>query len=121
MIHTVNNILKPVIAKIKRETEATGKPETSTLLDLAERLVACAWTLQTYNPFYTLEERDEAKQILKKYGLEKLGNCSPRYRERVLNQIDAAKKLVLKENRERVLKQIDSEKKKLEAKNVVCV
>lgn len=118
MIHTVNNILKPVIFKIKRETEATGKPETSTLLDLAERLVACAWTLQTYNPFYTLEERDEAKQILKKYGLEKLGNCSPRYRDDVLKQIDEAKKLETEKRRERVLSKINEAE---EAKRVVCV
>ena len=118
MIHAVNNILKPVIAKVKREIEAQGKPETLTLLDLAERLVACAWTLQTYNPFYTLEERCEAKQLLKQYDLEALSNCSPRYRERVLKQIDEAKKLETEKRRERVLS-IKNEAE--EAKRVVCV
>ncbi len=87
------NILQPLLAQAELEQQSLGAPAKRTLLDIAEKLVRWAPNLYSSysNPSYSNEEKNAAKELLKKYGLEKLGNLSPRYKKATLELIDQLK------------------------------
>jgi len=85
------NILQPLLEQAALEQESLGAPAQKTLLEIAYRLVR--WAPNLYSnfstPCYSDEEKTVAKDLLKKYGLEKLGNLSPRYKKATLELIAA--------------------------------
>ena len=87
------NILQPLLEQAAAEQESLGAPAKKTLLEIAELLVRWAPNLYSScsDPSYNDEEKTAAKVLLKKYGLEKLGNLSPRYKKSTLEQIEKLK------------------------------
>ena len=87
------NILQPLLEQAALEQLSLGAPAKKTLLEIAELLVLWAPNLYSScsNPSYSDEEKDSAKALLKKYGLEKLGNLSPRYKKATLELIEKLK------------------------------
>lgn len=83
------NILEPILEQAALEQQSLGAPAKKTLLDIADKLVR--WTPNLYsslsNPSYSDEEKTAAKALLKKHGLEKLANLSPRYKKATLQLI----------------------------------
>jgi hypothetical protein len=75
------------------EEQSLGAPAKKTLLQIADKLVR--WTPNLYSSFsspsYSDEEKTAAKALLKKHGLEKLGNLSPRYKKATLELIEKSK------------------------------
>ena len=84
------NILQPLLEQASLEQQSLGAPAKKTLLEIADKLVRWAPNLYSScsNPSYSAEEKTAAKALLKKYGLEKLGNLSPRYKKATLDLID---------------------------------
>ena len=80
------NILQPLLEQSALEEQSLGASAKKTLIDIAELLVRWApnFNSSCSNPSYSDEERDAAKTLLKKYGLMKLGNLSPRYKKATL-------------------------------------
>ncbi len=87
------NILQPLLEQAALEEQSLGAPAKKTLLELAEMLVRWAPNLYSSysNPGYSDEEKTAAKALLKKFGLEKLGNLSPRYKQATLQLITQEK------------------------------
>ncbi len=87
------NILQPLLERAALEEQSLGAPTKKTLLEIAYRLVRWAPNLYSgfSNPCYSDKEKDAAKALLKKYGLEKLSNLSPRYKKATLELIEAQK------------------------------
>jgi hypothetical protein len=87
------NILQPLLEQAASEQESLGAPSKKTLLEIAEVLVRWAPNLYSScsNPGYSDEEKTAAKVLLKKNGLEKLGNLSPRYKKTTLELIEKSK------------------------------
>ena len=87
------NILQPLLEQAALEEQSLGAPAKKTLLEIADKLVRWAPNLYSSfsNPSYSDEEKNAAKALLKKYGLEKLGNLSPRYKKATLELIAAEK------------------------------
>jgi hypothetical protein len=87
------NILQPLLEKASAEQESLGAPAKKTLLEIAELLVRWAPNLYSSftSPSYSDEEKTAAKALLKKNGLEKLGNLSPRYKKATLELIEKSK------------------------------
>ena len=87
------NILQPLLEQAALEQQTLGTPSQKTLLEIADKLVRWAPNLYSScsNPGYSDEEKDTAKALLKKYGLEKLGNLSPRYKKATLELIEKLK------------------------------
>jgi len=87
------NILQPLLEQAALEQEALGAPAKKTLLEIAELLVRWAPNLYSScsNPGYSDEEKNAAKALLKKHGLENLGNLSPRYKKPTLELIEKLK------------------------------
>ena len=87
------NILQPLLEQAALEQQTLGTPSQKTLLEIAYRLVR--WAPNLYSSYsnlcYSEEEKDAAKALLKKYGLEKLGNLSPRYKKPTLELIEKLK------------------------------
>jgi hypothetical protein len=87
------NILGPLLEQATLEQQSLGAPSQKTLLEIAYRLVRWAPNLYSgfSNPCYSDEEKIAAKALLKKHGLEKLGNLSPRYKKATLELIEKLK------------------------------
>jgi hypothetical protein len=87
------NILQPLLEQAALEQQTLGTPSQKTLLEIADKLVRWAPNLYSScsNPGYSEKEKDSAKALLKKYGLEKLGNLSPRYKKVTLELIEKLK------------------------------
>jgi hypothetical protein len=87
------NILQPLLEQAAAEQQSLGAPVKKTLLEIAELLVRWAPNLYSSysNPGYSDEEKTAAKALLKKNGLETLGNLSPRYKKATLELIEAQK------------------------------
>ena len=70
-----------------------GLAAKKTLLEIADKLVRWAPNLYSSysDPSYSDEEKNSAKALLKKNGLEKLGNLSPRYKKATLDLIEKLK------------------------------
>jgi len=87
------NILQPLLEQAALEQQSLGAPAKKTLLEIAELLVRWAPNLYSSygNPSYSDEEKTAAKALLKKNGLEKLGNLSPRYKKATLELIEKSK------------------------------
>ena len=87
------NILQPLLEQAAAEQQSLGVPAKKTLLEIADKLVRWAPSLYSScsNPSYSDEEKDSAKALLKKYGLEKLRNLSPRYKKATLELIEKLK------------------------------
>jgi hypothetical protein len=83
------HVLQPLLNKAANEATVLGRPTKKTLLELAEKLVFCS--LYGFIPYYSDEEREAAKQLLKINGLRHITNCSPRWRARTLNLIEIEK------------------------------
>ena len=85
------NILEPLLERAAQEEQALGAPAKKTLLEIADNLVRWAPNLYSSfsNPGYSDEEKTAAKALLKKYGLEKLANLSPRYKKQTLQAIES--------------------------------
>jgi hypothetical protein len=87
------NILQPLLEQATAEQQSLGAPAKKTLFEIAELLVR--WAPNLYSSFstpsYSNEEKTAAKALLKKYGLEKLGNLSPRYKKATLELIEKSK------------------------------
>ena len=87
------NILQPLLEQAAAEQQSLGAPAKKTLLEIAELLVR--WAPNMYSsyssPSYSDEEKTAAKALLKKHGLEKLGNLSPRYKKATLELIEKSK------------------------------
>jgi hypothetical protein len=86
------NILQPLLKQAATEEQSLGAPANKTLLEIAAKLVQWAPNLYSSlsDPSYSDEEKNAAKALLKKYGLEKLGNLSPRYKRQTLQTIRVA-------------------------------
>jgi hypothetical protein len=86
------NILQPLLEQAAIEQQTLGTPSQKTLLEIADKLVRWAPNLYSSysNPSYSDEEKNAAKVLLEKYGLEKLGNLSPRYKKQTLQAIREA-------------------------------
>jgi hypothetical protein len=84
------NILQPLLEQAALEQQSLGAPAKKTLLEIADKLVRWAPNLYSScsNPGYSDEEKTAAKSLMKKYGLEKLGNLSPRYKKATLELIE---------------------------------
>ncbi len=84
------NILQPLLEQAAAEQQSLGAPAKKTLLEIADLLVR--WAPNLYSSFstpsYSDEEKIAAKTLLKKNGLEKLGNLSPRYKKATLELIE---------------------------------
>ena len=87
------NILQPLLEQADLEQQSLGAPAKNTLLEIAFRLVRWAPNLYSNfsSPSYSDEEKTAAKALLKKNGLEKLGNLSPRYKKATLELIEKLK------------------------------
>jgi hypothetical protein len=87
------NILQPLLEQAALEQQTMGTPSQKTLLEIADLLVRWAPNLYSSysNPSYSDEEKTAAKALLEKYGLEKLGNLSPRYKKATLDLIEKLK------------------------------
>jgi len=87
------NILQPLLEQADLEQQSLGVPAKKTLLEIAELLVRWAPNLySSYStPCYSDEEKIAAKALLKKNGLEKLGNLSPRYKKATLELIEKSR------------------------------
>jgi hypothetical protein len=87
------NILQPLLEQAAVEEQSLGAPAKKTLLEIAELLVRWAPNLYSSfsSPSYSDEEKTAVKALLKKYGLEKLGNLSPRYKKATLELIEKSK------------------------------
>ncbi len=85
------NILQPLLDQADLEQQSLGAPAKKTLLEIADMLVRWAPNLYSSlsDPGYSDKEKTAAKALLKKYGLEKLGNLSPRYKKMTLQAIRA--------------------------------
>jgi hypothetical protein len=87
------NILLPLLEQAAVEEQSLGAPAKKTLLEIAELLVR--WAPNMYSsystPSYSNEEKTAGKALLKKYGLQKLGNLSPRYKKATLELIEKSK------------------------------
>lgn len=83
--------LEPLLLQAAIEEQSFGAPTKKTLFEIAELLVR--WAPNFYSslsdPSYSDEEKTAAKALLKKHGLEKLGNLSPRYKKQTLQAIKA--------------------------------
>jgi hypothetical protein len=88
--HT-QNILQPLIDQAITEISASGKPTKKTLVELADKLVSLAWTRFTCDPYYSEDEKEQAVKLLRACGLGNLANLSPRFKEKTLAAIEAAK------------------------------
>jgi hypothetical protein len=87
------NILQPLLEQAALEQQSLGAPAKKTMLEIAELLVRWAPNLYSSftSPSYSDEEKTAAKALLKKCGLEKLGNLSPRYKKATLELIEKSK------------------------------
>ena len=87
------NILQPLLEQAALEQQSLVAPAKKTLLEIAELLVRWAPNLYSScsNPSYSEEEKTAAKDLLKKHGLGKLGNLSPRYKKATLELIEKLK------------------------------
>jgi hypothetical protein len=87
------NILQPLLEQADLEQQSLGAPAKKTLLEIAELLVRWAPNLYSSfsSPSYSDEEKTAAKALLKRNGLEKLGNLSPRYKKATLELIEKLK------------------------------
>jgi len=87
------NILQPLLEQAALEQQLLGAPAKKTLLEIADKLVRWAPNLYSSysDPSYSGEEKTAAKALLKKNGLEKLGNLSPRYKKATLELIEKLK------------------------------
>lgn len=87
------NILQPLLEQAALEQQTLGTPSQKMLLEIADKLVRWAPNLYSScsNPCYSAEEKTAAKALLKKHGLEKLGNLSPRYKKATLELIEKLK------------------------------
>ncbi len=87
------NILQPLLEEAALEEQSLGVPAKKTLFEIAELLVQWAPNLYSNftHPSYSDEEKAAAKALLKKHGLEKLGNLSPRYKQATLQLITQEK------------------------------
>jgi hypothetical protein len=87
------NILQPLLEQAASEQRSLGAPAKKTMFEIAELLVR--WAPNMYSsyssPSYSDEEKTAAKALLKKNGLEKLGNLSPRYKKATLELIEKLK------------------------------
>ena len=87
------NILQPLLEQAALEQQTLGTPSQKTLLEIADKLVR--WAPNLYSSFsdpgYSDEEKTAAEALLKKNGLEKLGNLSPRYKKATLELIEKLK------------------------------
>jgi hypothetical protein len=87
------NILQPLLEQAAAEQQSLGAPEKKTLLEIAYKLVR--WAPNLYSSFsdpgYSDEQKTAVKALLKKNGLEKLGNLSPRYKKATLELIEKLK------------------------------
>jgi hypothetical protein len=85
-------ILEPLLKQAAAEEQSLGVPAKKTLLEIAGKLVQWAPNLYSNfsDPSYSDEEKIAAKAVLKKHGLEKFGNLSPRYKKQTLQAIGAA-------------------------------
>jgi hypothetical protein len=85
------NFLSPLLEQAALEQQSMGAPAKKTLLEIADKLVRWAPNLYSScsNPSYSDQEKTAAKALLKKNGLEKLGNLSPRYKKATLELIAA--------------------------------
>ena len=86
-------MLEPLLELAALEEKASGFPTRKTLLNVAECLVRYAPNLFTASntPSYSDEEAAAAKALLRKHGLEKLGNLSPRFKKATLALIATEK------------------------------
>jgi hypothetical protein len=87
------NILQPLLEQGALEQQSLGAPAKKTLLEISDKLVRWAPNLYSScsNPGYSEEEKHAAKALLKNYGLEKLGNLSPRHKKATLELIEKSK------------------------------
>ena len=87
------NILQPLLDQAALEEQSLGAPAKNTLLEIADKLVRWAPNLYSSfsNPGYSDKEKNAAKDLLKKHGLENLGNLSPRYKKATLELIEKLK------------------------------
>ena len=87
------NILQPLLEQADLEQKSVGAPAKKTLLEIADKLVRWAPNLYSSysDPSYSDEEKTAANALLKKNGLEKLGNLSPRYKKATLELIEKSK------------------------------
>lgn len=87
------NILAPLLEQAALEEQSLGAPAKKTVLEIASMLVQWAPNLYSSfsNPCYSDKEKDAAKALLKKYGLGKLANLSPRYKKVTLTMIEQLK------------------------------
>mgnify|MGYP000898607095 FL=1 len=83
--------LEPLLLQAASEEQSFGAPEKKTLLWIAYKLVRWAPNLYSSlsDPGYSDEEKIAAKALLKKHGLERFGNLSPRYKKQTLQAIKA--------------------------------
>jgi hypothetical protein len=94
------HVLQPLLNKDANEATVLGRPTKKTLLEVAEKLVFCS--LYGFIPYYSDEEREAAKQLLKINGLSHISNCSPRYRARTLILIEAEKENLARDTAEQL-------------------
>jgi hypothetical protein len=87
------NILQPLLEQATLEQQSLGAPAKKTLLEIAELLVRWAPNLYSSfsSPSYSHDEKTAAKALLKRHGLERLGNLSPRYKKATLELIEKSK------------------------------
>jgi hypothetical protein len=83
------HILLPLLNTAADEEKMAGTVTRSTLLEIAERLVHWAPNLykSSSSPSYSEQEKEAARALLKKYGLVKFCNLSPRYKKATLQLI----------------------------------
>jgi hypothetical protein len=83
------HILQPLLDKADSEEKTTGTVTRRTLLEIAQRLVHWAPNLykSSSSPSYSEQEKEASKALLKKYGLVKFCNLSPRYKKTTMQLI----------------------------------
>jgi hypothetical protein len=92
MFFTSNkHVLQPLLEQAKAELK-NGAVKKETLLLLAQKLIAHNPAAQFYvsNPdTYSVEEKSAAVTLLKENGLGQFCNFSPRYKHKLLSELDA--------------------------------
>lgn len=92
MISPREHVLQPFLDKAAEEEKRLGAPARGTLFVVARVLVRCAPNLYTgvwLYPTYSLEEKDAAVKLLKRYGLERFCNLSPKFKRVTLDSIES--------------------------------
>jgi len=112
----LTHVLQPILDKAQSEAAVYNRPTKKTLLELAETLVNCSYRPSIVIPYYSDEEREAAKQLLKINGLGYLTNCSPAHRAKTLILIAAEKQNLADLEAEQLSQsQIQGESSKLES------